>query len=130
MKGVPNPLVHACAASRALLEGRIEHCRLALADRGTLDAIREPCGRFYAARFLAYSGDHELALDLVESSVAGGFYCYPFLARDRWLDPLRPDDRFARILNHARDRFESTLRVFREAGGEAILGPVQESSDR
>ncbi len=126
VKGVPNPFVRTCAASRALLEGRIEQCRLTLADRGAIDTIRDPCGRFYIGRFLAYAGDQELALHLVQTSVAAGFYCYPFLARDRWLDSLRADDRFVRILDHARDRFDSTRRLFREAGGEAILGPLRD----
>jgi len=126
-KGVPIPFVGACAAFRALLEGRTGQCRLVLGDRGAIATVRDPCGRFYVARLLAHSGERELALELLESAITAGFYCYPFMARDRWLDPVRTDDRFVRLLDHARSRVDTTLRIFRKADGEAILGPLEDS---
>jgi hypothetical protein len=58
-----------------------------------------------------------------------GFFCYPFFARDRWLDTLRADDRFVRIMAHARVRAEMSFQVFRESDGETILSRFADSLD-
>ena len=51
-------------------------------------SMRDPCGRYYAARSLAYLGDQEMALECLKRSVSGGFFCFPWLTRDSWIDCL------------------------------------------
>ena len=128
-KGVPPPFVGACAAFRALLEGRRVQCSLLLGGRDAIQTIKDACGRFYVARLLAHSGEQALALEFLESSVMAGFFCYPFFARDPWLDTLRADDRFVRIMAHARVRAEMSFQAFRESDGVTILGRFADSLD-
>jgi DNA-binding winged helix-turn-helix (wHTH) protein/TolB-like protein len=59
------------------------------------------------AQGYAQLGDTSAALRVLEKSVDGGFFCYPYLLRDPMLDPIRNSAEFGRILEKARIRYEA-----------------------
>ena len=96
-----------------------------LANIRKLTGIHDPEGRFYAARHLAYLGDSETALSLLQGVVEDGFFCVPTLARDPWLDPLRGAPEFATIVRRAEARHRQALISFLTAEGDRVLGLAQ-----
>ena len=44
-------------------------------------------GLFYLSRHLAHLNEMGPTLNLFERVVAGGFFCFPAMAHDHWLDP-------------------------------------------
>jgi eukaryotic-like serine/threonine-protein kinase len=86
--------------------------------------LRDPCGTYYLARMLA-SFEHPGALPMLERAVDTGFHCYPFFARDPWLDSLRTRPGFKTVLQRAETAYREAAAAFVAAGGEALLGPVQ-----
>ena len=87
-------------------------------------SMRDPCGRYYAARSLAYLGDQETALECLKRSVSGGFFCFPWLTRDSWIDGLRHRPEFRVLLAEAEVRHRSAAEAFVRAGGDRLLGSV------
>jgi serine/threonine protein kinase/tetratricopeptide (TPR) repeat protein len=55
----------------------------------------------------ALLGDAEGCLRDLERAVGSGFFNYPFMLHDAFLDPLRGDPNFQRILARARDKHEA-----------------------
>jgi serine/threonine-protein kinase len=55
----------------------------------------------------ALLGDADGCLRDLEHAVDAGFFNYPFMLRDAFLDPLRRDPRFGRVLARARERHEA-----------------------
>ena len=91
------------------LEGRKQAAleRLASIDVAPLDAF-------------GLGGDTDRALDVLEQSVDGGFYPYPFMAEHcPFLAPLRSIPRFAAILAKAQERAEA----FRESEDVRVAPP-------
>jgi serine/threonine protein kinase/tetratricopeptide (TPR) repeat protein len=84
--------------------------------------IGDPEGRFYVARHLAYLGDRDGALALLDHVVKDGFFCLPALKRDPWLDPLRGTAEFAAVLHHAESRHRQAVISFLTAEGDRVLG--------
>lgn len=106
---------------RLLLEGdragALEHSERAIA------LVRHgPEELFYQARHLAYLSESSRAIATLARAVDEGFFCYPMLVRDPWLDSLRAIPEFRRILQRALERHAGAARVFVEAGGEQLLG--------
>jgi len=77
---------------------------------------------FYQARHLAYLSEVDRAVATLARAVDGGFFCYPALGCDPWLQPLRAVAEFNDILERAQERHAKAARVFAEAGGQRILG--------
>ncbi len=76
---------------------------------------------FYQARHLAYLGEIERAAAILGRSVDEGFFCYPAIACDPWLNGLRAVPAFQSALRRAQDRHVSAIRRFRAAGGERLF---------
>jgi hypothetical protein len=62
------------------------------------------------------------ALDLLRRVVEGGFFCFPVMANDPWLDPLRGASEFATLLSRAQTRHQEAAATFARVGGGLILG--------
>jgi TolB-like protein len=107
-------------ALRALLEGqRAESIRIMneIIDTG----FRDPEGIFYLARQYAFLGEQRRALELLERVVDGGYYCYSTMARDPWLDPLRVEPAFARLLRNCETLYRKALDEFQKCSGDRVL---------
>ena len=109
------------AGALALYESQPEESASAMRRIVTSD-FKDPEGLFYAARHLAYLGQNDDALVALAKSTAGGFHCYPALARDPWLDSIRALPKFAQILREVEARHREARAAFVAAGGDKVLG--------
>jgi hypothetical protein len=55
-------------------------------------------------------GDRSAALRVLRQSIEGGFFPYPYMARDFLLDNLRSEPEFHRLMALAKDRHDSFRR--------------------
>jgi tetratricopeptide (TPR) repeat protein len=106
---------------RALLEGKREES-LEAGEELMKATFRDPEGMYYLARQLGHSGADEQALEMLKRSVEHGFFCYPAMVRDPWLDGLRGKTEFSDILRRAQQLHLEALQAFLANGGEALLG--------
>jgi tetratricopeptide (TPR) repeat protein len=89
-----------------------------LVGRGVSDAE----AIYKVAQAYAQLGDSPAAIRLLEKSVDGGFFCYPYLLKDPLLDPIRTDAEVVRILEKARlryDAFKARFAAREELGARA-----------
>ena len=105
---------------RLAIEGKREEALAAA--QSSPEAVRDPEGIFHAARILAYVGDADRALRLLQESVDHGFFCYPVFTRDPWLDSVRGRPEFADVLRSVEKRHREAITVFFEAGGYGVPG--------
>jgi hypothetical protein len=105
---------------RALLEGRRAEAIATLVAMAP--EFRDAEGLYYLARQLAYAGAAEEAVAVLEQATAAGFFCYPVLASDEWLDSARHLPAFVAVLRRAEEEHELAVAAFAAAGGERILG--------
>ncbi len=120
----PLPLVRCAFSSvRALAEGERAEA-VALIEHAITLLTRGPEELFQQAQRLAYLSESERALAILARAVDEGFFCYPTLVRDPWLNSLRGAPEFEGILQRARSRHAEAVRAFVHAGGERILGAV------
>ena len=108
-------------SARALIEGDAA-ASIAAIGRISASAFGDPEGLLYLARHLAHLGEIEAALELFERVVQGGFFCYPAMASDPWLDSVRNRPEFARLLQRAKAQYESAKQEFERLEGDRILG--------
>jgi len=104
---------------RAALEGDGEESRAAL-RRAEQKPSADPEALYYLGRTWARLDEHETALGLLERAVNEGFFCHPAFTRDPWLDALRTDPRFDRILEAAHTRHEAAKRAVDELQRSAL----------
>jgi hypothetical protein len=62
---------------------------------------------------------------MLERVVDGGFHCPTALLQDPWLDGLRGDTSFVRLLHRAEEESAASAAAFRDAGGERVLGVIR-----
>ncbi|HEX7793068.1 MAG TPA: winged helix-turn-helix domain-containing protein [Vicinamibacterales bacterium] len=108
-------------AARCLLEGEPAPSISAI-NRFLAPDFKDPEGLFYAARHLAHLKEDSAALGLLERVVAGGFFCFPALSADPWLDPLRKKTAFTKLLRHAETQHRQAAEAFRQLHGDTVLG--------
>ncbi len=84
--------------------------------------FRDPEGHYYWARTLSKLGYPQRALEILDETVNGGYYCVDALQRDPWLASLRDTPEFAGILQRARENREAAREKFQAAGGVDLLG--------
>jgi DNA-binding winged helix-turn-helix (wHTH) protein len=104
---------------RALLEGHRDESLAAL-DRAA-DELTDPEARYYVARSFARLAMHDVALASLRQVVDDGYFCYPALVSDPWLDGVRGTTAFEAVLETARARHMSARAAFHDAGGDALL---------
>jgi serine/threonine protein kinase len=105
---------------RALLEGNRE-VSLKLSDE-LINGFPDPEGVYYLARQLAYLSEVGRATHLLKRAVDGGYFCFPQMASDPWLDSVRGDAEFKRILHSAEALHQEAIEMFRAEGGPPLLG--------
>lgn len=109
------------ASSRALLEGdRVES--LAAARRFTAAGLQDAEALYHIARVLARNGEAVEAIRALHAAVDTGFRCHRAVQRDPWLQNVRAQPGFA-ALREKTERWDHANRtMFRDSGGEAVLG--------
>jgi len=108
-------------ALRALLEANRAECLEASGELSRA-TFRDPEGLYYFARQLSFLGEADHALGTLSRAIDGGFFCYPAMVRDPWLDPIRGRREFTAVLRKAQERHREASAAFLAAGGDALLG--------
>jgi DNA-binding winged helix-turn-helix (wHTH) protein/tetratricopeptide (TPR) repeat protein len=108
-------------AARALIENDASESVAAI-NRIIASDFQDPEGLFYLSRHLSHLGQIEPALQLLERVVKGGYFCYPAMARDTWLDPLRKKPEFKKLLARAEAQHRDAIGAFKRLSGEKMLG--------
>jgi serine/threonine protein kinase/tetratricopeptide (TPR) repeat protein len=115
---------------RAYVEGRVSASSRSSRARDeavqglatTLGQADDPEALFTFGCWMAHLGEREQAMDALSRSVHGGFYAATTLAEEPAFDAFRSDPRFLELQRHAEDGRAAALSVFRDAGGERLLG--------
>jgi serine/threonine protein kinase/tetratricopeptide (TPR) repeat protein len=117
---VPPQLRPVIVALRALLDGRRDD---ALAGIRTITAgnFRDTEGLYYLARVLAFLGAGDDAIAVLRRATAAGFNCYPVLASDAWLNPIRQRPEFVDVLQQVKQEHELARVAFAAAGGDRLF---------
>jgi DNA-binding winged helix-turn-helix (wHTH) protein/tetratricopeptide (TPR) repeat protein len=115
---LPGRLREFAVVARTLLEGRSADS-VAAVQRIVGSDFRDPEGLFYLARHLAHLNEGPAAVGLLERVIAGGYVCFPTMARDRWLDPLRKKPGFTKLLRQAETAHQEAASAF-----ERLAGPT------
>lgn len=108
-------------AMRALLENRFDDARALLAQRAASHNM-DGEAIYHTMRLRAFLGDGDEALDLLERSIAHGYFCTPLFDRDPWLASVRGEARFVELMQQARARHEGAVARFDRENGLAVLG--------
>jgi serine/threonine protein kinase len=85
-------------------------------------SFRDPEGFYFVARGAARVGLTDLAFDVLEEVVAGGFHCPQTMASDPWLDSIRDDRRFLELHQRADAGRRRAMTIFFDAEGDKLLG--------
>ena len=94
---------------------------VAAVEAGRDQKNRDPESFFYLARQAAKLGAVELGNDLLEQSVAAGYWSTISMMRDPWLESLRDTAAFRRTYEVVEQRQAQSRSEFVSAGGERIL---------
>lgn len=106
---------------RALLEGNREES-LQACDELREATFRDPEGIYYLARELGFLGEQDRALEILSRAINNGFFCYPAMVRDPWLDSLRARSEFTALLQQSQQLHREAARAFAAGGGDTLLG--------
>jgi hypothetical protein len=120
----PSSLPLICLHGRsllALLESRAEDS-VREAESYLQGGCRDPESLYYIARQFAYCGMRARALEILNQVAEQGYVCFPVLARDPWLDSLRGENDFTRVLRTAETSYQDAAQAFLAAAGDRILG--------
>ena len=71
------------------------------------------------------NSEYAEAIDVLQTAIDTGFRCYRAMQRDPWLEPVRAHGGFAALNAKAREWDRANRLLFRNSGGEAVLGAVE-----
>jgi DNA-binding winged helix-turn-helix (wHTH) protein/tetratricopeptide (TPR) repeat protein len=108
-------------AARTMIEGDAAGS-IAAVGRILNSAFSDPEALLYLTRHLAHLNHVDAALELFERVVGGGFFCFPAMSSDPWLDPLRKRSQFVTLLERAEQQHQVAAREFTRLEGNRILG--------
>jgi tetratricopeptide (TPR) repeat protein len=74
--------------------------------------VSDPEGLYKLAQAYAVLGAKREALQILDRSISGGFFCYPYFRTDPLLRDIRGEPDFARLLDQARQRRERFRATF------------------
>ena len=106
-KALSDGMQHDAAGGTA----RLKETERKMNQRGVTD----PEAMYKIAQAYAVLGDPSDALRMLRRSTSGGFFCYPYMARDPLLNTLRGSPEFVRTLQQARQRQQQFERRFGES---------------
>jgi serine/threonine-protein kinase len=86
----------------------LEQTESKIEERGVSDAE----GIYKVAQAYAILGDKPSALHMLSHSIDGGFFCYPYFARDPLSQNLRDDPEFQTLMNQALHRHQQFKAAF------------------
>lgn len=89
-----------------------------MVDSGVID----PEALYHWSAALAYAGDRDGALGLLERAIDAGYYPAWALVHDPRFDSLRSSNDFRSLVRHAEELQLDALRAFRAADGPRLLG--------
>ena len=108
---------------RRAIDGDLEG--LAPKMRQMVDSgFADPEGYFCLSAFVARAGALDLALDTLERTVTGGYYCPSSLRQDPFWDAARSSERFERLLARSEAGTVQAREAFERAGGFSVLRPT------
>lgn len=107
-------------AARTMMEGDSAGS-IEAAKRIVDSNFSDPEGLFYLTRHLAHLNEIEPALALLERVVAGGFFSYPAMIEDPWLNPLRGIPRFVELLDTVEKQHRAAEEDFERLDGHRVL---------
>lgn len=114
---IPTRLRHLISAGRLLLEGKTAESAASLLRFD----LQDPEALFYGSRHLAKLGEADRAIEWLQRAVDGGFFCYPAMAGDPWLDAIRKRPTFAKVLKRAQTQHKEAASMFVGLEGDRKL---------
>lgn len=108
-------------AARTIIEGATAES-IAAIGRIVASEFSDPEGLFYLTRHLAHLNQTDAALELFERVVGGGFYCYPSMLNDPWLESVRKKPRFLKQMEKAEQQHRAAAEEFARLQGDRMLG--------
>jgi serine/threonine protein kinase len=84
--------------------------------RMNLRGVTDPEAMYKVAQAYAVLGAADDALRMLQRSTVGGFFCYPYVARDPLLNSLRNSPEFVRLLAQAKQRQQQFQQRFSRPG--------------
>jgi tetratricopeptide (TPR) repeat protein len=116
---LPERMRSLAAASRLALERKRNECLDAMVrfDEHAFD----PEGLYFAGRALIRIDEHQRAIDMFERVVDRGFFCLETFVRDPWLDPIRRDRRFQKLVCRAEHRCREAQHELRQLDNHHVL---------
>jgi DNA-binding winged helix-turn-helix (wHTH) protein/TolB-like protein len=107
-------------AARTQFEGD-EAGSISAIDRIIASGFSDPQALFYLARHLVHLNQVDSALELLERSLAGGFFCYPALSRDPWFEPVHRNSKFTGLLQKVEQQYLTAVSEFERIEGHRML---------
>jgi DNA-binding winged helix-turn-helix (wHTH) protein/tetratricopeptide (TPR) repeat protein len=117
---LPGRLRDFAVVARTLLEGNAAES-VSTIERIVSSDFRDPEGLFYLARHLTHLNEVNPAIGLLERVVKSGYFCFPTMARDPWLNSLRKKPAFTRLLERAEAGHQEALVAFERLGGSNVF---------
>jgi serine/threonine protein kinase len=108
-------------AGRSALEGNRQAC-MAASMKYAESPMTDPENMYFWAWQLAVVGERDLAMRGLRGAVEGNFCCHTALESEPEFDFLRGDPEFTALIEDARARHQYALGVYRDSGGEEVLG--------
>ena len=122
-----NRTPHLAAAVLAFMDGRHADGIQELVAQTEVPAAPDPELLFMVGRHLAHVGESDRAIPFITRAIEGGYFCYPVLATDSWLDGVRTRPELSAVISVAKGRWKRATAAFVAAGGPALLGLEPES---
>jgi hypothetical protein len=120
-QSVQGGLALVAAAYRLAITGPIEELLPLVRQMVETSGFGDPEGVYLLGVFVANGTAHDLALELLERAVLGGFHCPAAMRLDPYWDSVRQSPTFTRLLAVAEAGSARARDAFVRAGGESVL---------